>query len=155
MDSVLAAIAGSDVALALRYSRWGYAVVNTSHVLGIALLVGSIVPLELRLMGLWGTVPRAALARVLAPVAATGLLLAVTTGLLLFSIRAPQYAANPFFLTKISLIILAATVAAAFHLMHGFRLEGVGRARLFSVGALSLACWLGALIAGRMIAFHG
>ncbi|MCG8545782.1 MAG: hypothetical protein MJE12_16395 [Alphaproteobacteria bacterium] len=155
MDDVLTAFARSDVAAALRFSRWGYAAVNTAHVLGIALLVGAIVPFELRLIGFWRSVSRATLVRVLAPVAVTGLLLAVTTGLLLFSIRAPQYASNPFFLTKLILIALGAGVAAALHFVHGFRLESLSRARSVSVGVLSLTCWVGALIAGRLIAFTG
>ena len=155
MDDILTAIARSDVAAALRFSRWGYAAVNTAHVLGIALLVGAIVPFELRLIGFWRQVSRATLVRVLAPVAATGLLLAVTTGSLLFTVQAPQYAANPFFLTKLILIVLGAGVAATLHFVHGFRLEGLSRARSVSVGALSLTCWVGALIAGRLIAFTG
>ena len=155
MDDILAAIARSDVAAALRFSRWGYAAVNTAHVLGIALLVGSIVPLELRLMGLWRQVSRVTLVRVLAPVSLTGFLLAVITGSLLFSVRAPAYAANPFFLTKLTLIVLGAGVAVTLHFLHGFRLESVSRARSAVIGALSLTCWVGALIAGRMIAFAG
>ena len=67
-------------------SRWGYAAVNTLHILGIALLVGSIIPFNLHVLGLWRNVPRIMLARVLVPVAATGLVLAVIAGSLLFSV---------------------------------------------------------------------
>jgi len=45
LDPFLDAIADTSVATALRYSRWGYASINAAHVLGIALLVGSIIPL--------------------------------------------------------------------------------------------------------------
>jgi hypothetical protein len=58
------------------------------HVFGMALLVGAILPLDLRLLGCWPGVSRSALIRVLAPVAATGLVIAVAAGILLFSVRA-------------------------------------------------------------------
>ena len=155
MDGFLAAVAASDIATALRFSRWLYAGVNTAHVFGIALLVGAIVPLDLRMIGLWRGVARDGLVRVLVPVAATGLALAVATGLLLFSARAPEYAALTVFRIKLVLIALGGGAAILLHLRHGFALSTASRARLVFAGVLSMTCWLGALIAGRMIAFSG
>ena len=155
MEGLLAAIAASDIATALRLSRWGYAAVNTTHVLGISLLVGAIVPLDLRLMGLWPGIARDALVRALVPVAATGLAIAATTGALLFSVRAPEYAALTVLQVKLALVLTGAGSATALHLLHGFRLESAAPGRLARAGALSMTCWLGALIAGRMIAFSG
>jgi hypothetical protein len=151
----LGAIQGSDIATALRFSRWGYAAVNTAHVLGIALLVGAIIPLDLRLVGCWPAVPREALIRVLVPVAATGLALAVSAGLLLFSIRAGDYAALWVFRGKLLLIAIGAGSAILLHLTYGRRLAEAPPKRLARAGMLSMTCWLGALIAGRMIAFAG
>ena len=155
MDEILAALAASDIATALRLSRWGYAAVNTCHVLGISLLVGAIVPLDLRLIGFWPGIARDGLVRTLVPVAATGLALAVTTGALLFSVRAPEYAALTVLQVKLALVLTGAGSAIALHLLHGYRLESAGPSRLARAGALSMTCWLGALIAGRMIAFSG
>ena len=155
MDALLAAIAASELASTLRLSRWFYAAINTSHILGIALLVGAIVPLDLRLIGLWKGVARDALVRVLVPVAATGLALAVSTGALLFAVRAPEYAVLPTFQIKLVLIALAAGAAIVLHALHGPRLDGADSRRLARAGALSMACWVSALIAGRMIAFTG
>ncbi len=155
MAEVLAALAASDFATALRMSRWLYAGVNTAHVLGIALLVGSILPLDLRLLGLWGSHPREALVRVLVPVAATGLVLAITAGALLFATRAPEYALLPVFQVKLALVALGATAALALHLRYGAWLRHARRAVLVRAAALSMTCWLGALIAGRLIAFAG
>ena len=153
MDALLAEIAGSEIATALRYSRWEYAAVNTAHVFGIALLVGAILPLDLRLLGLWRAIPHVALVRVLVPVAVVGLLLAVTAGALLFSVRAPEYAALTVFRVKLGLIATGVLSALAVHVAHGFSLESAGRARLAGAGAISITCWIGALIAGRMIAY--
>ena len=155
MESLLQALQATDLAQALRFSRFGYAAVNALHILGIALLVGSILPLDLRLLGAWPGVPREALLRVLVPVAAFGLLLAVVAGALLFSIRATEYADLTVFRLKLALIATGAASALILHLRHGFLLESAGTARLRAAAALSLICWLGALIAGRLIAFMG
>ncbi len=155
MAEVLAALAASDFATALRMSRWLYASVNTAHVLGIALLVGAILPLDLRLLGLWCGVPRDALVRVLVPVAATGLALALAAGALLFATRAPEYAALTVFRVKLALVALGAGAALALHFRYGIRLQHASRVTLARAAALSMTCWLGALIAGRMIAFAG
>jgi len=88
MEAFLAAVEATAAAQYLRASRWGYAAVSGAHILGIALLVGAILPLNLRLLGFWRSIPRANLLRVLVPVAATGLVLAVFTGPLLFSVGA-------------------------------------------------------------------
>ncbi|MCF8478182.1 MAG: hypothetical protein K9G60_14230, partial [Pseudolabrys sp.] len=62
---ILTAIQELAPVAALRSSRWSYAAVNTAHIAGLALLVGAIVPLDLRLMGWRRAVPIAALARAL------------------------------------------------------------------------------------------
>lgn len=155
MDSLLAAIAATDLATSLRFSRWGYAAVNTTHVLGIALLVGAIIPLDLRLMGVWRGVPHENIARAAVPTATTGLALAVVTGALLFSVRAPEYAELTVLWIKFVLIVTGAASAIALHIAYGWRLTTAPDARLAAAGAISMCCWLGALIAGRLIAFAG
>ena len=88
MEIFLAALEGTTPARYLRASRWGYAAVSGAHILGIALLIGTILPLNLRLLGFWSWIPQADLLRVLVPVAATGLVLAAVTGSFLFSVSA-------------------------------------------------------------------
>ena len=149
MDAVLEALGSSALAQELRFSRWTYAAVNTTHVLGIALLVGSILPLDLRLIGVWRSVPLEPLTRVLIPVAATGLVLAMGTGALLFITRATEYAALNLFFVKLALIATGAIHALSVHLGMGLR----DAARLRLAGATSLSIWLAALVSGRMLAF--
>ena len=145
------ALATSGPAQWLRFSRWGYAAVNTGHVFGLALLVGSIVALDLRLLGFWRDVPHRPLARVLLPVAVAGLFIALPTGAFLFVSRAPEYPAEPVFWLKVALIGVGLGQAAALHIGPG--MERATRARLRVAGAVSVLAWAGALIAGRMIAF--
>jgi hypothetical protein len=151
VEAVLDALVASPPAQWLRFSRWGYAAVNTTHVIGIALLVGGILPLDLRLLGAWRSVALEPLARVLVPVAATGLLLAMATGAFLFITRAPEYAAIDLFLLKLALIAMGGLHALILHFGPG--LENASRARLRTAGAVSLSIWLAALVCGRLLAF--
>lgn len=153
MEAALAALAATDLAQALRGTRWGYAAVNGLHILGIALLVGAILPLDLRLLGLWPRVPAALLARVLVPCAAAGLALAMAMGVLLFAVRAPDYAALGVFRAKLALVALGSAGALTLHAAHGTWLVGAPPGRLRAHGALSMTCWLGALACGRAIGF--
>jgi hypothetical protein len=155
LEALLSALEGTSIAQTLRGSRWLYAAVNAGHVAGIALLVGAIVPLDLRLLGAWRGVPRAPLIRVLVPMAAGGLALAALTGALMFSIRAREYAGVGFLQLKLVLVATGIIGALALHRAYGLWLEGASEARLARHAALSLLCWPAALLCGRLIAFAG
>lgn len=150
MEELLEALASTTPAQGMRFSRWGYALVNTGHVLGIALLVGAVLPLDLRLLGVWRNLAIESLARVLVPVAATGLTLAVVTGSLLFLADPVDYAGRRLFLIKISLVIVGTLHALGFQLGNGLQASPV---RLQVAGGFSLITWLSALVLGRLIAF--
>ena len=58
---------------------WRYAIVNLSHILGVATLFGSVLIVDLRLLGLWRRIPLALVADVATPVAAVGFVIRVET----------------------------------------------------------------------------
>ena len=151
MEAVAAALEGLALAEWLRFSRWSYAALNALHVFGIALLVGAVVPLNLRLLGLWSSVELGPLYRVLSRVAATGLALAIASGMLLFAVRATEYAALDLFVAKIALVAAGAAHAAVYHWRGGP--AGLSRPRQRLLGAVSLALWPAALLCGRLLAF--
>ena len=102
---VLQALSEWSVAAALRQSRIAYPLLNAAHIMSIGLLLGSIVTLDLRLLGLFRGFPIAGFGPPLWRVAAFGLILAMVTGFLLFSTRPLTYAGNPAFLPKLVLLI--------------------------------------------------
>lgn len=155
LTPLLAALEASEIAQAVRSSRWSYAAVSGAHVLGIGLLVGAIVPLDLRLLGLWRRIDHVALSRVLVPAAASGLVLAACTGVLLFSVRAQRYATYDIVAVKLSLIVTGAALALLLHARAGLWLERATARQAWWHGAASLGCWLGALSCGRLIAYVG
>jgi hypothetical protein len=143
---------------ALRSARWTYAAVNASHITGIALLFGAIVPLDLRLMGCFRQISIRALARILVPVAIFGLLVAVTAGALLFSIRAVQYAGTTLFQVKMALVACGIANALLVRKATSWETQqnetgAIPPPRLRVAGALSIALWLSVIFCGRFVAF--
>ena len=104
---LLTALEATPLAVALKQSAWMYAAVMAGHLLGTALLLGAIVPLDLRLLGFWSRMPTGPLIRVLVPTAAVGLALALLTGAVLFTVDAVAYAADSLFQAKLVLIAVA------------------------------------------------
>lgn len=123
METFLALVEDSALATHLRSARWEYAAVSAGHIFGIALLIGAILPLDLRLLGFWSTVERRTIARVLVPVAASGLVIAIGTGLLLLSVRAQEYASLTVLKVKLLLILIGTLSAFVTHLRHGIWLD--------------------------------
>ena len=73
MTAVWSALQTSDLAVWINLSRWVYAGIATAHVLAIAVLIGSILILDLRLVGFARRLDVAQLARLVVPVAGTAL----------------------------------------------------------------------------------
>jgi hypothetical protein len=152
----LAGLEAMALARALRDSVWTYPLVNAGHILGVALLVGSIVPLDLRLLGAWRSVPLALLWKVLTRSAAAGLALAIGCGSLLFIARATEYAASGLFLAKMAVVGTGMANALALRMIapDGLRpaVEKPPR-RVQVAGCVSLAAWLAALTLGRLVGY--
>jgi hypothetical protein len=156
VDEILAAIAQSPVAHALKSSRYVYPVVNAVHILGLATLFGSILALDLRLLGGFRSVPAQPVARLLPRIAAIGLGVAIATGALLFTVEPHDYAANPAFLTKAALVGVGTAHALYVRRTQAWRAlvqsGDIGAGLRVSAG-LSLTLWTAAILAGRFIAF--
>ena len=138
---------------------WTYAIVNLAHILGIASLFGAVLILDLRLLGLWRQTPLAALADAAAPMAAAGFTLAVVSGAGLLASNATDYVGNPFLYIKFPAIALGFANAvlvrrsAAWKARHSRELSQKEHRQLALMGGTSLACWLTAITAGRMIGY--
>jgi hypothetical protein len=154
-----AALEGTALAVALRNSIWTYPLVNAAHIFGVALLVGSIVPLDLRLLGAWRSSPLEPLWKVLTRTAAVGLVLALAFGTLLFITRASEYVVSNLFIAKMTAVGLAGANALVLRRRIQAQVSRktspnwqlAGRSRL--AAALSLALWLSAFTLGRLVGY--
>lgn len=138
---------------------WSYGTINLVHIIGIALLFGSIVLLDLRLLGAWRQLPLAALSGPATFMARIGFALAVTSGVCMLSVNAEEYIGNPFLLVKFPAIGLALLNVLLIHRTQAWKahrhreLMPRERKRLAVGAALSLIFWLTAITGGRMLGY--
>jgi hypothetical protein len=159
MGSLTGQIEQSGVAVWIRESGvlYGYPLILFLHTLGLGTLVGLSSAINLRLLGFAPGIPLTSLDRIFSVIWA-GLVLTAATGILLFVADATKHASNPAFVVKLVFVLLAVT-ALAFMWARVFRLPAVAWAQAGGqhsgriLAALSLACWFGALSAGRLMAY--
>lgn len=152
-----AALEASAVSFFIRDSSWLYPLANLGHIYGLALIVGSIVALDLRLLGAGRRVVSAeGLSRFLTPVTVAGLVLSLVSGLILFTADASALAVNAVFQIKMALLVLGLANAWAFRRLwtHALPSWDVAAPPLGKLQALvSALLWLAVATAGRLIAY--
>jgi hypothetical protein len=156
----MAWLQGSALGHAMReHGVWIYGIVNLIHILGVSSLFGSVLILDLRLLGLWRRVPLSAITGPTVGVAAAGFCVAVPSGLGLLATKATEYVGNPFIYIKFPAIALACLNVVALNFLPAWREHKIRElsyreeSKLALVGGISLGCWLAAITAGRMIAY--
>jgi hypothetical protein len=129
---------------------WAYPALEAVHVLGIALLLGNLVALELRVWGAFARLPVLDLARLSLGLSVAGFGLAAASGLLMFATQPWELIGNRAFTLKMGLLLLAAGNAAWFHARGSLhKLDAGARALMAS----STLIWLAVLFCGRWIAY--
>ena len=143
-------------AVAMRQSSTLYIFVNAGHILAIGLILGPVLALDARLLGLFRQVPLSVIGPYLANTARLGVALALVTGAALFSVRPADYIDNSAFLIKLCIVALAIANAVLINRGRGWRDATAGKdiaASLQMQAAASGALWIAALVAGRWIGF--
>jgi hypothetical protein len=156
LTALLLNLGDTALASALRQSSIAYPLVSSAHILGIGLLAGGVVILDLRLLGAIRRGTLTELVPLMSRLAAVGLTLAIAMGILLFSVQPAHYLDNSAFLLKLPLIGLGLLNVLLVHRLPQWRavLAGQPVAPILKLTAvLSLMLWLAVLIAGRWIAF--
>lgn len=127
-----------------------YPALEVVHIVGIGLLLGSLVLLELRVWGAVPELPLRPLARLALAVTLAGFALVAASGLLMFATQPAELLANRALQLKLALVLAAGLNAAAFHARGGLeRVDRIARAQT----VLSTGLWLGAIACGRWIAY--
>ena len=154
----IAALESAPLAVAMRHDLWLFPIVEIVHISGFVVLVGSIVVLDLRLLGFSRSLEAKALARHVLPWSAGALLVIVPSGFLMFMAHASEFIVNPAFQLKLALILTGLINAAVFH-TGAFRRYApsdgdVGMpAAVKAHAALSLAIWFSVIACGRLLAY--
>ena len=145
---------------ALHESLWVWPLVESTHVLAVALFVGVLVMVDLRLLGFaFKDTPVSVMTGRVLPWSVGGFCVMVVSGLLLFYANPVDYTHNVWFRLKVVLLVIAAVNAWMFH-----RRVSRDRERWDSrprpplavrlVSATSVSVWAGVILAGRMIAYN-
>ncbi len=146
-------------ATAISGSPWMFPVIETVHVVAIALVVGSIAMLDLRLLGVArrseGVIQ---LAEDVLPWTWASFAVAVVSGCLMFSSNATKYFSIAPFRLKMVLLVLAGINMGVFHLtayrsVHHWNHQIPTPVRARIAGGLSLFFWICVVICGRRVGF--
>jgi hypothetical protein len=137
-------------------SLWGYPLFETIHSIGMALLIGSLGLINLRILGFKAELPILEIRRLL-PLAWLGFTLNAISGTLLFTSDAVTFFSSYTFRLKMVLIVLGGINAGLIgNKIFRPALAGVPPTPTTGakwLAATSLVFWFGAVICGRLIAY--
>jgi hypothetical protein len=140
-------------------SEWAFPTIESVHVIAIALVVGTISIVDLRLLGLASARRRfVELSREVLPWTWLTFAVALIAGLLMFISHATDYFGNTAFRIKLLLILLAGLNMIYFHLCTCRNVSEWDRSSAVPLaariaGGISLICWIAVVGFGRWIGF--
>lgn len=148
---------GTWVGVLVAESLWGYPLLETIHSIGMAMLIGSLGLINLRVLGFKRELPLLGTSELL-PLAWIGFTLNALSGTLLFTSDAVYFFSSWTFRVKMLFVVLAGLNAALLG-QRVFREAAAPRAApepgvgTKAIAATSLVFWIGAACAGRLIAY--
>lgn len=155
LQGFLESLDGTSIGLTVKTSVWIFPVLETLHFIGLAILIGGIAALDLRILGVGKRLPVAPLHKLL-PMVFVGFGINLITGVLFFLSDPTGYGRNPAFQLKMAFILLAGLNALWFELKlaryvdaWGAGVEASTHAKI--VCGLSLFFWAGIITAGRLL----
>jgi uncharacterized membrane protein len=135
-------------------ARWFFAIDETFHIMALGMLIGTLVIVDLRLLGFGMRRQSVAeLSKYLAPWTLLGVALMIITGVPLFMSEAVKLSRSSPFFYKMIFLICAVTLHFTLHRKATTSSAGPGSGLGKLAASLSLICWLGVALAGRAIAF--
>lgn len=151
LETIAAAVSGTSFALWAARDPLAYPIANVIHVLGLALLLGPVLLMDLKLLGAFPQVSTVPFVRAVRPFAVAGLVLLLLSGPALFAADAVALAKSGTFRLKLLLVGLGLANAIAFSVVgrDGGPVGGPAKAMALTSAFL----WTGAAIAGRWIAY--
>ena len=147
MSTPLVALEGFWLAQAMKYSTWLYPTVETVHIWGVGMLFGSVVLMDLRVLGLGKAVDYSALSRLGIAIYLFGFSFDLLTGSMLFITHSLDLISSRLFILKMCLIFLLITNAVL------LRMRVVINAATKAQAVISLVGWASVIGLGRWLAY--
>lgn len=148
---------GTAIANTIRTSIWLYPALETSHYIGLAFLVGGIMLIDLRLLGVGKSLPLRSMIGLL-PWVWAGFIINATSGTLIFIYGATNFGVNPSFWVKMTLMALAGLNAFIFDMAarrsaDQWDTSGQVPLPIKAIATLSFVLWLCVVTTGRWMAY--
>jgi len=148
----------TPLAVAIAQSTWAFPAIETVHVIALTLTIGTVLILDLRLLGLASLQhPYVAIRRDVQPWTWAAFGFAVVSGSLMFISQASEYFANTAFRIKLVLLALAGLNMLSFELIIRRRAAACEKGSAPWPGRiaalLSLVFWIAIVFFGRRIGF--
>lgn len=148
---------GTAIANTIRTSIWLYPALESAHYIGIAFLVGGIMLIDLRLLGVGKSLPIRTMIGLL-PWVWAGFIINATSGTFIFIYGATNFGLNVSFWVKMTLIALAGLNALIFDIAarrSADRWDASAQVPLpvKAVATLSFVLWIGVVTTGRWMAY--
>ena len=141
------------VTIAESGSIWGYPTILVLHTVGLALVVGSALVVDARLLGMAPVAPLSAFGPLFS-IMWVGFTVNAISGFVLFAIAATVKAFQAIFWIKLSLVAMALVVTMRIRrIVNGASAQGAVPARGRVLAVVSLVTWTGAIVAGRLMAY--
>lgn len=159
MDGVFSWLEDGWFGEAVRGTAYMYPMLESVHIIGIALLIGPAAAFDLRLLGLGRqALPVTTAAKHLLPLSQLGFMITAATGLAMFLSSATLIADRGSAPWKLGLIVLAGLNILVFHRGTYRRVAhwDVGRSTPVAAhvaAVVSLLVWTGVTVAGRLLAY--
>ena len=138
--------------------KWGWPASETAHFIGLCLLFGVVLVVDLRMLGFMKGIPFSTLHRLL-PWGVLGFGVNVVTGILFFIGAPPDfYVNNPVFIWKLALILVAGANALYFTVFEQAWTLGAGDTPPVAAkvaAASGILVWTGVIFCGQMLPFFG
>ena len=159
MEAVWAGLKQSIFGYFITAYPWAWPFCEILHFIGMALLIGVVIAVDLRMLGFMKRVPFGPLHRLI-PWGIAGFIINLVTGFLFFAGDPYQYIDNTAFLYKMLFIMLAGVNVLVFYFVPFREVERLGpgedapiSAKI--VAATSIFLWFGVMYMGRMLPFIG
>lgn len=159
LQDLIAYFEDSGLADNIRENDVLFPLIESVHVVAICLVVGSVLAVDLRLLGLASTSrPVSRVIEGILPLTWAAFAVALASGSLLFISNATKYLENGYFVAKMFLIAAAGLNMAIFHLVNGKDLKRWENERRLPfqaklAGGLSIVLWIAVVACGRWIGF--
>ena len=159
ISALLKSLEASGLATRIRDALWLFPLIESTHVIGLSLVFGTILIIDLRLLGIASTQRSfKQMASDILKWTWAAFALTALTGALMFTTNATVYYHNLFFRTKMLLLVLSGINMLIFELTAGRTIHTWDKAPSApaagkAVAAVSLVMWISIIIMGRLIGF--